>query len=161
MLHVHNVHSGTGEPSNYQVNRNENEKASSFISDGHDAQHRLTRETTDTIISASDYSIRSRRSYIRPYYRSRLVAKTEIEKPWTKERRSVWPTVIPCFGFVCGLALIAVMIWLGVRSVPKHEYCLIMEDDFDGPTLNTSIWQYEIQLGGFGLVNLFFDKILD
>ncbi|PVH81977.1 glycoside hydrolase family 16 protein [Cadophora sp. DSE1049] len=79
-----------------------------------------------------------------------LVAKIEIEKPWTKERRSVWPTVIPCFGFACGLALIAVMVYLGVKSVPRHEYCLVMEDGFDGPTLNTSIWQYEVQLGGFG-----------
>jgi hypothetical protein len=69
-----------------------------------------------------------------------------------KERKSDWPTIIPCFGFACGLALMAVMVYLGVDSVPRHQYCLVMEDKFDGPSLNKSLWNEEVQVGGFGQV---------
>ncbi|XMA09604.1 hypothetical protein WAI453_002395 [Rhynchosporium graminicola] len=125
---------------------------------GPDSNEDQTR-SSGSIISESCYSIRSTRSYIRPYYRSRRVAKSEIEKPWIGERQSVWPTIIPCFGFACGLALMAVMIYLGVDSVPRHKYCLIMEDEFEGPTLNTSIWDFEVQIGGFGRVSLLFFQV--
>ena len=112
------------------------------------------RSTTSSVSikSRTDSSIRSAKSYIRPYFRSRRIAKSEIEKPWVKERKCDWPTIIPCFGFACGLALMAVMVYLGLDSVPRHRYCLVMEDNFDGPSLNKSLWNQEVQLGGYGQV---------
>ncbi len=95
-------------------------------------------------------SIRGSKSYIRPYYRSRLIAKSEIAKPWLKDPKPIWPTAIPCIGFACGLAVMAVMVWLGVNSVPRHNYCLIMQDDFEAPSLDKSMWNKEVQLGGYG-----------
>ena len=41
--------------------------------------------------------------------------------------------------------------------MPQHEYCLVMEDNFDGPSVNTSIWDFEVQVGGFGSVGLSYD----
>ncbi|CZS94128.1 related to gram-negative bacteria-binding protein 1 precursor [Rhynchosporium agropyri] len=54
---------------------------------GPDSNEDQTR-SSGSIISESCYSIRSTRSYIRPYYRSRRVAKSEIEKPWIGERQN-------------------------------------------------------------------------
>ena len=118
---------------------------------------------TASVKSRTNSSIRSAKSFIRPYFRSRRITKQEIKKPWIEERRSIWPTIIPCFGFACGLALMAVMVYLGVDSVPRHKYCLVMEDNFDGPTLNSSLWNVEVQLGGYGQVlsvSLEYDRLI-
>lgn len=92
----------------------------------------------------------SSKSYIRPYFRSRMVTKEFIEKPWLDEKKSIWPVIIPYFGICVGFGLMGLQMYLGWASVAKNTYCLVMEDHFDGPTLNTSLWNYEIQLGGFG-----------
>lgn len=33
-----------------------------------------------------------------------------------------------------------------VKNIPKNEYCLIMDDEFE----NLDNWNHEIQLNGFG-----------
>lgn len=92
----------------------------------------------------------STKSYARPYFRSRKITKDEIQKPWLQRKRTRWPTIIPCIGLVVGLIIIVGQVYGGWSSVDRHKYCLVMEDSFDGPTLNTSLWTQEVQLGGFG-----------
>lgn len=103
-----------------------------------------------SVSSGGSSSDRSSKSYIRPYFRSRRVAKESIEKPWLEKPKSKWPTILPCAGLLGGLALIALQMYLGWASVKINKYCLVMEDSFKGPTLNTSLWNQEVQLGGFG-----------
>jgi hypothetical protein len=79
-----------------------------------------------------------------------VTSKREIEKPWTHEKRSSWPTVIPCFGFGLGMILIGLQVFLAIFWLPRHKYCMVMEDNFDGPVLNSKNWNTEVQLGGFG-----------
>jgi hypothetical protein len=31
----------------------------------------------------------------------------------------------------------------------KHDYCLILDENFAGHELNKSIWNHEVQLGGY------------
>jgi len=92
----------------------------------------------------------SSKSYIRPYFRSRIVAKENIEKPWMDEPKSKWPVLVPYLGIIIGLILAGYQMYLGWASVIQNKYCLVMEDNFDGDVLNSSIWNYETQLGGFG-----------
>ncbi|KAF7125542.1 hypothetical protein CNMCM5793_001781 [Aspergillus hiratsukae] len=42
-------------------------------------------------------------------------------------------------GFIC---------YHSVATVPKNEYCLILDEDFS--TLDTRIWNHEVQVNGFG-----------
>lgn len=37
----------------------------------------------------------------------------------------------------------------GYLTTKRHNYCLVLEDNFDGP-LDTSVWKHEIETGGFG-----------
>ena len=128
--------------------RNRHASTSKTVTFGEATQPPAVRP--ESIISATNSSIRSSKSYIRPYFRTRRVAKSEIEKPWLDEPRSKWPFIIPVTGIVCGLALIGVQIYLGWASIPRHKYCLVMEDQFEGSTLNASNWNQEVELGGFG-----------
>lgn len=64
----------------------------------------------------------------------------------TKER---WVGLLPVIGILIGLAVSAILVWDGVRSVAKHKYCLVMSDDFSSG-FRTDIWNKEVQVGGFG-----------
>jgi len=94
--------------------------------------------------------ISSSKSYIRPYFRSRIVPKESIEKPWLDVPQSKWPVIIVYFGICVGLGLVGFQMYLGWASVVINKYCLVMEDNFDELSLNSSLWNYEMQLGGFG-----------
>ncbi|CEH15581.1 AT18611P-RELATED [Ceraceosorus bombacis] len=48
-----------------------------------------------------------------------------------------------------GLVGAAALIVTGYLSIKKHDYCLVLEDNFDGP-LDTTIWKHEQETGGFG-----------
>ncbi|KAK5655990.1 hypothetical protein OQA88_5128 [Cercophora sp. LCS_1] len=84
------------------------------------------------------------------YFHSRRV-KGEVEKPWTKnvDPKEKWVTILPIIGILIGLAISGFLVWDGIRSVVKHKYCLVLEDDFSRG-LDTAIWEKEVQLGGFG-----------
>jgi len=110
------------------------------------SQSQTSSSNRDSLVSR----ISSTKSYIRPYFRSRIVAKESIEKPWLDEPKSRWPVIIPYFGIFVGLALAGLQMYLGWASVIQNKYCLVMEDGFDGAILNSSLWNYEVQAGGFG-----------
>jgi hypothetical protein len=88
------------------------------------------------------------------YFHSRRVKAGEVEKPWTKnvDPKEKWVTILPLLGIALGLAISGLLIWDGIRSVVKHQYCLVYEDDFSSGVLNEKVWEREVQLGGFGYV---------
>ncbi|GAA6031497.1 hypothetical protein JCM8097_006484 [Rhodosporidiobolus ruineniae] len=62
-------------------------------------------------------------------------------------RRTRWTCLgVTTIGFLAAAAVIVT----GYLAVPKHEYCLVLDEQFNGNSIDTSIWQHEVQLGGFG-----------
>ncbi|KAF2036302.1 concanavalin A-like lectin/glucanase [Setomelanomma holmii] len=84
------------------------------------------------------------------YFRSRRVKKGEIERPWLKEKdpREKWITIIPLIGLFLGLCISGVLVWDGVRSVAKHKYCQILDENFS--SWNSNVWTKEVEVGGYG-----------
>lgn len=74
----------------------------------------------------------------------------EYEKPWIEgspyKNRERWDKIIlwGCItlGFGVGIALCT----LTYFKIPRHEYCLVMADEFK----NLDNWSHEVQIGGFG-----------
>ncbi|CAK7225893.1 hypothetical protein SCUCBS95973_006016 [Sporothrix curviconia] len=87
---------------------------------------------------------------MRPYFRSRRIVKGTLDRPELRKKdpRWIWINIVPVVGILLGLAIIAVLSWTGYRSVVNHTYCLVFDDDFSNG-INASIWQYEIQTGGY------------
>ncbi|KAI1392626.1 glycoside hydrolase family 16 protein [Hypoxylon trugodes] len=100
--------------------------------------------------SSIDSSDNPRRPDRKPYFRSRRIKKGEVEKPWLakKEPREKWVVILPVSGLLIGLALSGFFVWDGIHSVVKHNYCLVLEDNFS--TFNDAVWTKEVQVGGFG-----------
>jgi len=85
------------------------------------------------------------------FFHSRRVKKGEVEKPWTKnaDPKEKWVTILPLIGIFVGFGISGFLVWDGFRSVVKHQYCAVLEDDFSRG-LDPSVWEKEVQLGGFG-----------
>jgi len=85
------------------------------------------------------------------YFHSRRVRKGEVEKPWLKKRdpKEKWVTILPIIGIVIGLGISGFLVWDGIRSVVKHKYCLVLDDNFS-QGLREDIWTKEVEVGGFG-----------
>jgi hypothetical protein len=88
------------------------------------------------------------------YFKSRRVKKGEIERPWLekKDPREKWVTIIPLVGIFIGLCVTGVLIWDGIRSVAMHNYCEVLNEEFN--SWNSKIWTKEVQVGGFGYVTM-------
>jgi len=91
----------------------------------------------------------------RKFFKSRILPEGETPyKPWLENKarrkadlKAYWIFVIGCF---LGIAAAAGVIYSGVAEVPKHSYCLVLDEEFSGTTLNTDIWFRELETGGFG-----------
>ncbi|KZV78900.1 concanavalin A-like lectin/glucanase, partial [Exidia glandulosa HHB12029] len=79
--------------------------------------------------------------------------KGPVPKPWlTQPARYSW---VPRYLFllICSLGLLggAFQIYFGLKSVPKlGNVCLVLDEQFDGDSLDTSIWTREVALDGWG-----------
>jgi len=84
------------------------------------------------------------------YFRSRRVKKDEIDRPWIgkKDPREKWVTIIPLIGLFIGLCITGILVWDGVRSVARHNYCEVFSDEFS--SWNSKVWTKEVEVGGFG-----------
>ncbi|KAF2427548.1 concanavalin A-like lectin/glucanase [Tothia fuscella] len=75
----------------------------------------------------------------------------KYEKPWIKDsryralRHGNWIIYI-CI--LLALVFSALLNWRIALSVPKHDYCLILDDSFTA--LNKDVWKHEVQVDGFG-----------
>lgn len=58
-------------------------------------------------------------------------------------------TIIPVLGILLGLAVSAFLIWDGLKTVQRHVYCPVFEDDFS-KGWRESVWTREVEVGGFG-----------
>ena len=55
--------------------------------------------------------------------------------------------IVYVFLFI-GFGVAGYLCYHAQASVPKHDYCLVMDDNFD--SIDPENWSHEIQLGGFG-----------
>jgi hypothetical protein len=85
------------------------------------------------------------------YFHSRRVRKGEVDQPWRLkvDPKEKWVTIIPVIGLFIGLGIAGFLIYDGISSVVRHNYCSILSDDFSSG-LNASIWTKEAEVGGFG-----------
>ncbi|PWN27269.1 concanavalin A-like lectin/glucanase, partial [Jaminaea rosea] len=91
----------------------------------------------------------------RPIFKSQLWKPDRpIHKPWveSKSRKRDDRNVRIAFactillGVIAGIGLIA----LGYLDVPRHKYCLVLQEDFQGTEINSNVWFHEQETGGFG-----------
>ena len=97
-------------------------------------------------LAAQRYEERAQR-----YFHSRRIKKGDVEKPWLNEKdpREKWVTILPLLGILVGLGVAGFLVWDGVRSVVRHQYCEVLIEDFS-KGLRDDIWMKEVELGGFG-----------
>lgn len=112
----------------------------------------LSSQSTSQYASRSSSALqlaKERESY--KYFRSRRVNKGDIQQPWKnkKDPREKWVTIIPLIGIALGIAFSGFLIFDGLKTVVKHNYTLVFEDDFS-KGFNTDIWTKESNVGGFG-----------
>jgi len=77
----------------------------------------------------------------------------EITKPWMgkKDKAARISYFLTYTMLLLGISLAALRCYTGWHSVPTvGKLCLVMEDDFNGNTLDNSVWMHEVDLGGYG-----------
>lgn len=80
----------------------------------------------------------------------------EITKPWIgKKDRSARISYFITYGvFLIGLIGSGVRCYFGWKNVQLiGRTCLVLDEDFSGSQLDSSIWTQEVDLGGFGCVS--------
>ncbi|KAJ1329596.1 gram-negative bacteria-binding protein 1 [Microdochium nivale] len=74
------------------------------------------------------------------------------EQPWLGDKRlKAWKrnNYVVYGAMVIAIGAIGAFGYYGtVRGVPKHDYCLILDENFQ--SLNPEIWNHEVQVDGFG-----------
>lgn len=75
----------------------------------------------------------------------------EYERPWVTDKRmkkSRYNNLIVYIFIVIGFGVAGYICFTATQSVPKNEYCLILDENFK--TLDTNVWNHEVQLDGYG-----------
>lgn len=87
------------------------------------------------------------------YFHSRRIKKEDAQKPWLekKDPKEKWVTIIPLIGLAIGFTIAGLLVYDGIRSVVRHNYCPVLSDDFSNG-LDPNIWTKEAEVGGFGSV---------
>ncbi|PWZ03733.1 concanavalin A-like lectin/glucanase [Testicularia cyperi] len=92
--------------------------------------------------------------YRKPFAQRVLAEGQETFKPWkdsskrrAADRKAHWIFVASTF---LGIAASAVVMYFAYASVPRDKYCLVLEENFDGATINKDVWFHEMETGGFG-----------
>ena len=91
-----------------------------------------------------------------PMPSSRLSQKlSDEDKPWIKEKESRvrwswWLTFLMCWIGVGCSGIVIYFGWTGVHQILDSDLCLVLDDEFNSGSLDTSVWTRDIELGGFG-----------
>ncbi|KAF8908093.1 glycoside hydrolase family 16 protein [Gymnopilus junonius] len=91
-----------------------------------------------------------------PLPSTRLAAPlAKSEKPWLTQRepRSRLAYFITYFCIFLGAAAAAVVCWHGIATVDvldRNSLCLVLDEEFSGSDLDSSTWNKDVELGGFG-----------
>ncbi|KAM6494910.1 glycoside hydrolase family 16 protein [Amanita muscaria] len=77
------------------------------------------------------------------------------DKPWLTKRepRALYSYLVTVICMLLGLGGAALLCWRGLLSVQKLDpsrLCLVMNENFDGTSLDDTIWSRDVELGGFG-----------
>jgi hypothetical protein len=90
------------------------------------------------------------------YYRSRRIIKDGNSKSpgFKKDPGEKWLWIMPLIGFLMGLAITGVLIFMTVYGRVTHTYCPVLDEDFSSGALNPKIWTQEVEVGGYGYVCL-------
>lgn len=67
----------------------------------------------------------------------------------SKDRRQKIIGVVPILGMIVGVLLGAYIVYDGYQSVPKHKFCLVLDEDWSNG-IDPTTWNHEVQVGGFG-----------
>ncbi|BFZ65356.1 hypothetical protein YB2330_006522 [Saitoella coloradoensis] len=80
---------------------------------------------------------------------------------WSVETKSRWRLIqtLPWVGVGLGLALSGFLAWYAWQAVPTIFYNIVLNEDFSSGTIDPSVWNHEVQLGGFN--NGAFDMTTD
>ncbi|KAH7033407.1 glycosyl hydrolase [Microdochium trichocladiopsis] len=82
-------------------------------------------------------SYRLRDAYEQPWLQDKRL------KAWKRNNYIIYGAMVVALG-VCGFF----GYWGTQRGVPKHDYCLVLEEDFS--SLDPAVWNHEVQVDGFG-----------
>lgn len=91
-----------------------------------------------------------------PLPSTRLAAPlTAADKPWLERRqpftyRSYFSTLTFVLLGACGAAALCFFGYSSVPILDESKLCVVMDEAFTGSSLDDSIWNREVQLGGFG-----------
>ncbi|KAJ9473817.1 Glycoside hydrolase [Pseudozyma hubeiensis] len=92
--------------------------------------------------------------YRKPFAQRVLKAGETVEKPWledkkrkSSDRKAYWIFIV---GLSFGLIGAALLMYFAYAAVPRDKYCLVLDEQFEGSTINKDIWFHEIETGGFG-----------
>ncbi len=92
--------------------------------------------------------------YRKPFAQRVLKEGENVEKPWledrqrrSSQRKSYWTFIV---GLSIGVIGGALIIYFAYASVPRGKYCLVLDEQFEGDTINKDIWFHELETGGFG-----------
>lgn len=106
-----------------------------------------------------DRKLRFRKIHGPGSFRSTRLSKTALEdnarQHWTQGKegkaslRKMYIVVLCGIfpGLFSGLLLLGITIFTHFNN--ESKFCLVMEDHFNGP-LNTSLWNHDVSVGGFG-----------
>ncbi|ETS64263.1 hypothetical protein PaG_01510 [Moesziomyces aphidis] len=104
--------------------------------------------------SASSSSAHLALRYRKPFAQRVLQDGEKVDKPWLddKKRKSSDRKAYWIFNISLSLGLIgaAVLMYFAYAAVPKDKYCLVLDEQFEGNTINKDIWFHEQETGGFG-----------
>ncbi|GAC99142.1 glycoside hydrolase [Pseudozyma hubeiensis SY62] len=92
--------------------------------------------------------------YRKPFAQRVLRPGETVEKPWledkqrkSSDRKAYWIFIV---GVSLGLIGAALLMYFAHAAVPRDKYCLVLNEQFEGSTINKDIWFHEIESGGFG-----------
>ncbi|SJX61510.1 related to beta-1,3-glucan binding protein [Sporisorium reilianum f. sp. reilianum] len=106
------------------------------------------------LASGQNSSVSLALRYRKPFAQRVIDEGAEVYKPWledkkrkSSDRKAYWIFVV---ALSLGIVGAAALMYSAFASVPNDKYCLVLDEQFEGNTLNKDIWFHEMETGGFG-----------
>jgi hypothetical protein len=125
-----------------------------------DNEPKVESSASEKLFYLDEASTRPLTSFSKPRrLTSSVLADGEIPaKPWIERRdpRARFAYLLTIFVASFGIAASFLRCFFGAKSVQLLDgnLCLVLEDDFNGPGIDTSKWSWDVAMDGFGYVVL-------